>query len=197
MEDTALNRVIMCLVTALFLAVAGTASAQSTTAADSTDAVEEVSSPPPAKPASSGSKIYWGGALGFSFWGDYSRIAIEPLVGYKLTPKLSLGAKLRYEYINDRRSGSDYSSHNYGASIFSRYRIVLPLYVHAEFAYMSYDYSLGREEVPFLLLGGGYSQPMGKNAWAFVEILFDVIQDENSPYKDWEPFISIGVSVGF
>lgn len=196
MEDAVLNRVIMCLVIALFLVVAGTASAQSTTA-DSTEAVEEVSSPPPAKPASSGSKIYWGGALGFSFWGDFTQISIEPMVAYKLTPKLSLGGKLRYEYIKARQSGSDYSSHNYGASIFSRYRVVLPLYLHAEFAYMSYDYPLGRQEVPFLLLGGGYSQPVGKNAWAFVEILFDVIQDENSPYKDWEPFISIGVSVGF
>jgi len=186
-----------CLVIAFLLVAVGTASAQSTTAADTTETVAEESSPPPAKPASSGSKIYWGGALGFSFWGDYNRIAIEPLVGYKLNPKLSLGGKLRYEYISDRRSGVDISSHNYGASVFSRYRIVLPLYVHAEFAYMSYDYPSGREQVPFLLLGGGYSQPMGKNAWAFVEILFDVIQDEKSPYTKGEPFISVGVSVGF
>jgi hypothetical protein len=194
-----LNRAIICLIVALFLTIAGTASAQSssTAPADSAEVVAEASTPPPAKPESSGSKIYWGAAFGFSFWGDYTRIAIEPLVGYKLTPKLSLGGKIRYEYIDDRRSGVDYSSSNYGASIFSRYRVALPLYVHAEFAYMSYDYSLGRVEVPFLLLGGGYAQPVGKNVWVFVEVLFDVIQDENSPYADWEPFTSIGVGVGF
>jgi hypothetical protein len=27
--------------------------------------------------------------------------------------------------------------------------------------------------------------------------LFDVIQDENSPYEDWDPIISIGGGVGF
>jgi len=28
-------------------------------------------------------------------------------------------------------------------------------------------------------------------------LLFDVIQDENSPFEDWEPFYSIGIGVGF
>jgi hypothetical protein len=29
------------------------------------------------------------------------------------------------------------------------------------------------------------------------EVLFDVLQDSNSPYEDWAPFVSIGVGVGF
>jgi len=27
--------------------------------------------------------------------------------------------------------------------------------------------------------------------------LFDVIQDDNSPYENWDPIISIGAGVGF
>ena len=30
-----------------------------------------------------------------------------------------------------------------------------------------------------------------------VEVLFDVLQDPKSPYKPWEPQVSVGVGVGF
>jgi hypothetical protein len=62
------------------------------------------------------------------------------------------------------------------------------------------QYSSGDSErnwVPFLLLGGGFVQRVGPNAAVYVEVLFDVIQDENSPYEDWDPIISIGGGVGF
>ena len=52
----------------------------------------------PKKPLSE--KIYYGGGIGFNFWGDYFRISLEPMVGYKINPKLSAGVKLMYEYIN-------------------------------------------------------------------------------------------------
>jgi hypothetical protein len=51
--------------------------------------------------------------------------------------------------------------------------------------------------VPFLFLGGGLSQQLGENSWMYVQILFDVLQDENSPYSSGEPFYSIGFGVGF
>lgn len=152
------------------------------------------------------SKVYYGGAVGFNFWGDYFRISVEPMVGYKVTPKLSAGVKLMYEHIDDSRSTVDLLYNNYGGSIFSRYRIIPQLYAHAEFAYYNYSYkyksgSLESETfsnwVPFLLLGGGYSQQVGQNTWLFAQALWDVIQDDNSPYKSGDPWISVGVSVGF
>lgn len=147
------------------------------------------------------SKLYYGGYLNLSF-GSYTRIGIEPLVGYKLTPKFSLGGKLSYNYVNDKRYDQEYSSNNYGFSVFSRYRVTSRLYGHAEFSSVNYEFfytdgSSNREWVPFLFLGGGFSQPITKNSWLTAEVLFDVLQDENSPYKDWEPFFSIGVGVGF
>jgi hypothetical protein len=38
---------------------------------------------------------------------------------------------------------------------------------------------------------------MGRNTALMVEVLFDVLQDDNSPYEDWSPFVSVGVGVGF
>lgn len=146
-------------------------------------------------------KMYFGGYANLSF-GSYTVVGIEPLVGYKLTPRLSVGGKISYEYISDKRYDEDYSASNYGFSLFSRLRLTQRLYAHAEYSEMNYKLfdNLGnsnREWVPFLLLGGGYSLPVTKNTWFTAEVLFDVLQNENSPYRDWEPFFSVGFGVGF
>lgn len=142
------------------------------------------------------SKLYYGGYMSLSF-GSYTVIGISPLVGYKFTPKLSSGVQLSYEY----SSYNDNSSSNYGGSVFARYRVVPKIYTHAEFSTVNYEiYNFNgkdRKWVPFLFLGGGFSQPISKNTWLTAQVLFDVLQNENSPYKDWEPFFSIGVGVGF
>ena len=160
------------------------------------DSTRVVSSKP-AKSRSASDKVYYGGNIGFSF-GSYSMIAIRPLVGYKVTPKLSAGLKLSYEYLWN----SDYNTSNYGGSVFARYRFIPPLYAHVEYAALNYElYNIlgqsTREWVPFLLVGAGYSQNIGGNTWVNAQVLFDVLQDEKSPYEDWSPFYSVGVGVGF
>ena len=147
------------------------------------------------------SKMYYGGYVNLSF-GKYTVIGAEPLAAYKLTPKLSLGVKLSYEYVKDKRYDEDYSTSNYGYSIFSRFRITPGFYAHAEYSHRSYElfYLNGESErkwVPFLYLGGGISQPVSKNTWFNAQVLFDVLQNENSPYNDWEPYFSVGFGVGF
>ena len=146
-------------------------------------------------------KIYFGGNVGLSF-GSYTMIGIYPLIGYKFTPKLSGGVKLAYEYIQDKRYETTYSTSNYGLSIFSRYRILKPVYLHVEYAGLNYELydefgDSKREWVPFLFVGGGYSQAIGGNVWLNAQVLFDVLQSSNSPYSEWEPFFSVGVGVGF
>ena len=148
------------------------------------------------------SKFYWGGYLNLSF-GSYTAIGLEPLVAYKISPRLSTGAIVTYEYIKDNRySGYTYKETNYGASIFTRFRVIPQFYLHAEFSEMKYDTynSTGyntRNWVPFLLLGGGFSQQVSENSWFNTQVLFDLLQNENSPYTSGEPFFSIGFGVGF
>lgn len=157
--------------------------------------------PPPAKTSSGPSRIYYGGTLGFSF-GDYTRISIAPLLGYRLTKMWSVGGKLIYEYIKDTRYDPDLTASNYGGSLFARLRPHPRFYLHGEYAYMSYEYQTAsdtsdRDWVPFLLLGGGYVQPISNRTAVYIEVLFDVLNDSGSPYKEWEPWISIGVAAGF
>ena len=144
-------------------------------------------------------RVFFGGSLGFSF-GSYASIRVYPMIGYKLTPKLSTGLKFMYEYSKHIVSSKNYN--NYGGSIFARYRIFPKLYMHAEYNYMNYQgYHSNNESyryaVPYLFLGGGFVQRIGRNSYAYAEILFDVLNDSNSPYYEWNPFYSVGVSVGF
>ena len=158
------------------------------------------------KPQSKESRWYYGGNIGFSFWNDYFYLSISPLVGYKITPQFSVGGKIGYAYSSDSSVDPTFNTSSYGGSIFSRYRIIQQLYLHGEFAYVSYEnvylkplggYTTERNWVPFLFLGGGFSQLVSPNVWAYVEVLFDFINDSNSPYEEWDPFISFGVGVGF
>ena len=157
--------------------------------------------PPPPKQSTPGpSKVYYGGTVGLSF-GDYFRISLEPYVAYKVTPKFSLGGKVRYEYIEDKRYSEKLTSSNYGGSVFTRYRLIPQIYAHGEFAYMSYKYQTSnlesqREWIPFLLLGGGLVQRAGARTAMYVEVLWDVLQDDNSPYDSSTPFVGVGVGVG-
>jgi len=145
--------------------------------------------------------LFYGGYINLSF-GSYRVIGVEPMIGYRVNPRFSAGVKARYNYIEDDRYAVKRTTSTYGGSVFGRYRINPRFYAQAEAAGYNYEtFYLGggseREWVPFLLLGGGVMQPLNEQTWLYVELLFDVLQDDKSPYEDWEPFLSIGVAVGF
>jgi hypothetical protein len=171
-------------------------------AADSIAAAQQYT-PPPVQSSSKPplrDRIYYGGSIVFNFGGDVSRFGVFPMVAYKVTPKLSVGVEVGYEHVS--YDDFNLSADNYGGSVFSRYRLIPKIYLHAEYQMINYEIftsptTSDREWVPFLLLGGGLSQRVGANSWAYVEVLVDVLQDNNSPYEDWEPVISVGIGVGF
>lgn len=155
----------------------------------------------PAEKAAWKKKMYYGGYFNFSL-GSYTSIGIEPMVGYKIIPRLSVGVKIRYDYVEDKRYAENYTYSNYGGSLFTRLSLFKRLYLHAEYAGYNYqryytDDSSDRIWVPYLFLGAGFRQPLGGRASLNAQVLFDVLNNSNSPYRQWEPFYSVGVGVGF
>jgi hypothetical protein len=153
------------------------------------------------EPSFKRNRLFFGGSLGFNF-GNVTSIRVNPLIGYSLTPKLSLGLTGLYEYNSYETYYGKQNYSNYGGSVFSRFHIIPQLYAHAEFSYINYEFSslnnaTYRQGVPFVFLGGGYAQRIGGNSFVYAQILFDVLQDSNSPYVEWTPFYSVGVSIGF
>lgn len=176
-------------------APAATPAATPVTTTVATAPATPVSTKPPLR-----DRIYFGGSVVFSVGGDVTHIGVYPMIGYKLRPKVSVGAELGYEHVS--YDNFNQSADNYGGSVFTRYRVIPAMYLHAEYQMVNYEVftsstTSDREWVPFLLLGGGVGKPVGQRMWAYVEVLFDVLRDNNSPYEDWDPFISVGVSVGF
>jgi hypothetical protein len=177
---------------------ANPASADSGAVGTPADTVVTAGQPaPPPKPR----RIYYGGTVSAGF-GNPDHFGLFPSIGYKLTPRASIGAEIGYEYLN--YDGIKEGFNNYGGSLFGRFKLTPRLYGHSEFQAISTelldDGGLGenhREVVPYLLLGGGMIQPLSATSSAYFEVLFDVLQDENSPYDSNDPFISAGVAVGF
>ena len=181
-----MNRVLAAAaLAALLLVPAAPASAQ--------DAQQDTAAPPPARP------VFYGGSIILGFSGGF-RIGAFPMVGIQLTPRLAVGTQAGVEYVNYEDPGGD--AINYGGALFTRFRVNPRLYLHGEGQYLSYELpaignTTDREWVPFVLVGGGLVQPLSGRSSAYVEVLFDVLQHDDSPYDDWEPVVRVGVAVGY
>lgn len=148
-------------------------------------------------------RLWYGGGVSLGF-GTVTNVGVAPLVGYKidLKGKWSAGLGVNYYYFKDSRYVPSYESSNYGYSIFTRYRVIPQAFLSASYNAQNYEIytpfsdDFAREWVPFLLLGGGYSQHLGGNSYLTLQLSWDVIQDIRSPYGS-QPFFSMGVGIGF
>jgi len=155
----------------------------------------------PQKSQEKNDKVYYGGYANFAF-GKYTIIGFEPLIAYKLLPRFSIGGKISYEYFKNKNYTPKKEGSNYGIGAFSRLRIARRLYAHVEFSEMNYKIYRSIEEsnrqwISFFYVGGGISQPIAKNTSLNAEILWDVLQNSDSPYKTVEPIFNVGIGVGF
>lgn len=160
------------------------------------------------KKANVGNRIYFGGTFGLQF-GTFTSILVEPLVGYRITEKLSAGLGLGIRYGKDNRAGSNVEYTNYIGRVFTRYVVFPRLYLHAEYMQESYDevfyfegqdpFHSGRTQVPFLFVGGGLRSPAGNGSF-IIQVLFNVLQSNSysrQVYGSGQPYISIGYIGGF
>lgn len=168
-------------------------------------------------------KLVVGGGIGLSF-GDYTSVAVTPVVGYRFTDNFSAGIGLGYQYVRIKdffeveRPGFvgvydyyDFKANLFSTSLWARYIVWRNLFAHAEleenfmtFKQPGFDQSGSgniveaktKYKAPSLLLGGGYRQPIGDRASINFLLLYDVLQDKYSPYGR-NPFIKIQVLAGF
>ncbi|HAE31576.1 MAG TPA: hypothetical protein DCF89_10715 [Flavobacteriales bacterium] len=135
-------------------------------------------------------RLYTGGDLGFSF-GNITFVNINPIVGYRIDKKWSAGISAKYIYYRERfpEYNWEYSNSMYGGSVFTRYLIGNSFLAHAEFEAVNAEVreflstTLTRKWVPIGLLGAGYRQGLG-NTYLQVLVLYDAINNRNSPYRN-------------
>ncbi|HOZ41346.1 MAG: hypothetical protein IPO05_00385 [Flavobacteriales bacterium] len=149
-------------------------------------------------------RIWFGGGVGLSF-GTVTAIQLDPMLGYKVDEegKFTVGAGASYWYLRDNRFASNNTLQGYGYRPFLRYRFIEQAYAHAEFLHMNvdaYNYITDRTQrlwVPHVLVGGGYVQPLGGRSSIFLQVLFEVLQDPNSIYRNQGPILGGGIGIGF
>lgn len=148
------------------------------------------------------SNTFFGGRLGLSF-GDVDYVEIAPMVGTWLSSKVSVGGTLIYRYRNDDRYRESLSTSDYGGSVFGRYLIWAPVYLHAEVEYLSYEYvrfdlSTERDNFTSVFVGGGVALPMGRRASGFIQALYNLSYSSGEPSPYDSPWtVRFGVGVGF
>lgn len=129
-------------------------------------------------------RVYFGGGLGFSSSNYATFITVSPLAGYMITPNLSAGVGVQYQYI--KYKFADVSDNTYGGSLFTRYNIG-QFFLQGEYNVINIEASPGddinnRLNFDRLLFGGGITQPLGSRARINVLGMYDILYDVASPF---------------
>ena len=152
-------------------------------------------------PAQAAADQWWiGGGLGLGF-GDVTYVTVEPIVGYEATDRLTVGGGLIFRYRSDDRFSLSFDGTDYGGSVFTRFRVVRPLFLQAEYEYLSYEFlrldgTTDRDGYNSLRAGAGFNRPIGGRGAFFATLMYNFLHDDGefSPYAD--PWV-VRVGVGF
>jgi hypothetical protein len=152
-------------------------------------------------------RIFTGGGLGLSFGTNIDFISVSPLIGYRVTPKFAPGISLSYQYTNYKYVTPRISTNNYGVSPFARYNVYKNVFLHAEYEYLNYEFPVVgseslRKSYNSLLGGGGFFQPIGRNAGFFILALYNFSYRNPTSLTDFQPYdspliIRAGITAGF
>ena len=144
-------------------------------------------------------KLYLGGNLGLTF-GSYTNIVVAPMMGIRWSHRFMSEVGIEYNYTKDNRYESSYSYNQYGGRVNSQVFFLKMLFAQVEFAALSIEQytQTGNERnfVPFLYLGGGLNQQVGNRSYISFKIMFDVLNNENSPYPPGSPVYTVGFGIG-
>ncbi|MCW3463352.1 hypothetical protein [Chitinophaga nivalis] len=160
------------------------------------------------------SRLILGGSLGAVF-GDYTNVEISPLVGYRFNDYIAAGVNVNAQYGQYRLR--DYNGRTlqrekytiFGGGVWGRVYPLPMLFIHVqpEYNWISQNTTVYNTDdrknswksnygATSLLLGAGYTQSVGGRVGVGISILYDVLQDSNSPYRS-NLIYRIGAGIGF
>ena len=158
--------------------------------------------------------LFVGGGLGLGFGSYDFNVGINPEIGYSLTRWLDAGIVGNFNYTSIR-ADPNYNDNirqrqfSYGGGLFAR-AYVLPflfLTVQPEFNWLSVqDKSMDNgatqnfsANAPSVLLGIGYGQRVVGQSNFYIALMFDAVNNKNSPYNDFNghplPVIRAGFDI--
>lgn len=152
-------------------------------------------------------RIFTGGGFGMGFDPDMDYISVSPLIGYRLTPKLASGLSFMYKYTNHKYVTPKIATNDYGAAPFLRFNFYKNLFLHTEYEFLNYEFPISgsesvRKSFNSFLVGGGFFQPIGRNAGFFAIALYNFSYRNPNSTTDFQPYagplvLRAGVTAGF
>ncbi len=160
------------------------------------------------------SKILVGGGLGGGSLQGGFIFNVTPSIGYAFTDRFHAGINLGYFYSQQEipYTGGSYEKFKNRVLSSSLYARVFPLDViflqvmpELNFVTTKYEYyyalnnDLQKETrhttIPAFLVGGGYAQRLGGNSYMMISVMYDIVQNPNSPYYR-QPVFGGGLALG-
>jgi hypothetical protein len=150
------------------------------------------------------SKLRIGGNFGLQF-GNYTYVNISPTVGYLfLKDRMEAGAGPVFMYQSFRDPYSNYKESYalYGGDLYARGYIWKGIFAQAQYDLINKEsyYDEKRLNVHHLLVGGGYSTPIGGAGSFYVSLLYNVLNNDESVYQgtfgDFPLIMNIGFGIG-
>jgi hypothetical protein len=153
-------------------------------------------------------RLMFGGDIGLSV-GTYTYINVSPVIGYRVTDRLIVGAGPMYVYENYKNYNLESSM--YGAKVITSFTVLRGTDINPNFQIGNFILHIenemlnvqpllydqlgqpvfgGRQWIDNLLIGGGLSQSLGSRFGISVLILWDVTNNAYSPYTN--PIFRIG-----
>ena len=140
-----------------------------------------------------------GGSFGLQL-GNYTNINLSPILGYKVTDNLVLGAGPTYIYTSVSYNNFKYKYSVYGGRLYGRQRVYENFYAQAEYEvlnvqdYSSYADPNGRRWISAPLVGGTFVQPISSNSSINITVLFNLhYQSGLTPYAN--PIFRVGFNL--
>ena len=110
---------------------------------------------------------------------------LSPSVGYRVTPKLSVGIGPSVLYVRALQSGADL--YEWGGNVFARRRIGRMFFAQAEYEMINREVFIPlpngvfreRQWVPGFLVGGGLFQQFGARSGFIAAVFYNLLWDPN------------------
>lgn len=131
-------------------------------------------------------KLLFGGNAWFSMWGGNGMLLLQPQVAYPINERLLVGAGATYIYWqntlrfrNPNIPNLRISDHVFGVNMFSRLRLIGPIFAHLEYMPMNFTSNNAFGETKrlwgnSLFVGGGYSSSRDGRG-TYIVVLYDLL----------------------
>lgn len=143
-------------------------------------------------------RIFYGGNIGLSF-GTVTYISVNPLVGYRLTNRISAGVGINYTFA--KSNYYNYRGNMYGGNVFASFVIVknlgevLSFYqgsgilIYAEYNLMNVSnyYDFPGTSIKYIaspMAGVAFQSPIGTRSYMLIMLLFNFNESSISPYPN-------------